>query len=430
MGPLGALHEVIANTAWIDTHEHFVEERQRLSDRAYRFRTFIGRTATVPPDWTALLVDYSLNDLVSAGLPRDSVARLLGEDLAADEKWPLVAPHLARARNTGYLRAVDVTTERLFGLRLSPETCEEIDARMRALRQPGYYERVLRTHAGIERCQVHSLDSDPFCETEYPDLLHQDLSIVPLVCGRHDSVERASGIEIDSLDDYLALIEWCFERFARRAVAVKCAWAYLRPMGVRRVHAPPKAAFELLRAGTATTEQAREVEDFLFDVCVRLATDHGLPVKLHLGYLDSIAQPELRFVHEHVQAAIELAQAYPATTFVTMHMAWPHQEELIAVAKQHPNVVVDLSWAWILAPVAAREFVRRFLTTVPSNKLLCFGGDYVVVENAVGHAALVRAGLEAALTDLVDDGWCSAAEASELAVRVMQSNAEEIFYAS
>jgi hypothetical protein len=109
---------------------------------------------------------------------------------------------------------------------------------------------------------VHSLDHDPFCESGYPDLLHQDLSIVPLACGRHDSLERASGIELDSIHDYVSLIEWCFERYARRAVAAKCAWAYLRPLQVRRVQAPPTAAFELLRAGKATTEQAREVEDF------------------------------------------------------------------------------------------------------------------------------------------------------------------------
>lgn len=422
-----ALHEVMATTAWIDTHEHLIEERLRLTDRSYRFPTFIGRVATLPSDWTALLVDYSLNDLVSAGLPRESARRLLQADLDPGERWQLVAPYFERARNTGYLRAVDLSTERLLGLRLSAVTCAEIDAGLRALRRPGYFRDVLHAHAGVERCQVHSLDHDPFCESEQPDLLQQDLSIVPLACGRHDALERALGVEIGSLDDYVALIESCFQRYARRAVAVKCAWAYLRPLRVRPVAAPPAAEFALLREGVATAAQRRAVEDFLFDVCVRLATENGLPVKLHLGYLDSIAQPEYAFVADHVRAASELAATYPGTTFVLMHMAWPHQEELMAVAKQHPNVVVDLCWAWILAPVATRDFVARFLTTVPSNKLLCFGGDYMVVENVVGHATLARAGLEAALTDLIDAGWCSVADACELAVRLMRTNAEEIF---
>ena len=73
-----------------------------------------------------------------------------------------------------------------------------------------------------------------------------------------------------------------------------------------------------------------------------------------------------------------------------MHMAWPHQEQLLAVAKHHPNVVVDLCWSWIVTPLSTREFVRRFLTTVPATKLLCFGGDYMTVECVVGHAEIAR----------------------------------------
>jgi hypothetical protein len=72
-----------------------------------------------------------------------------------------------------------------------------------------------------------------------------------------------------------------------------------------------------------------------------------------------------------------------------MHMAWPHQEQLLAVAKHHPNVVVDLCWSWIVTPVDARVRVRS-LTAVPATKLLCLGGDYMPVECVVGHAEIAR----------------------------------------
>ena len=109
-----------------------------------------------------------------------------------------------------------------------------------------------------------------------------------------------------------------------------------------------------------------------------------------------------------------LVQEYPQTTFVLMHMAWPQQEQLLALAKHQPNVVVEMSWAWTAAPRSAADFLERFLTTVPANKLLGFGADYQTVENVVGHAELARRGLERALQSLVDSEWLSIDDALQL----------------
>jgi hypothetical protein len=40
-----------------------------------------------------------------------------------------------------------------------------------------------------------------------------------------------------------------------------------------------------------------------------------------------------------------------------MHTAWPQQEQLLALAKHQPNVVVECSWSWTLAPRSTVEFV-------------------------------------------------------------------------
>jgi uncharacterized protein len=434
MDASAGLREVIEGTRWIDVHEHVVEERHVLAPGPHRFvDAAVAEPFVLPDDWTALIVLLALNDLTSAGLPAEARARVEGAELGPREKWDLVEPYWRLCRCSGYLRAVDLTTEALCdGMRLGPDTCVEIDARLRELRRPGYYRELLVDAAGVEWCQVHTLDleADPFCATEQPDLLAQDISIVPLALGRHEGAERASGIEVAGLDDYVAVIEHCFDRHAEAAVAVKCVWAYLRPLQTRPPATPPADAFELLRAGTASAEQQREVEDFLFDVCVRLAGERGLPVKIHFGTLHCNGQPQLRHVRDHVDAAIELAQRYPQALFVCMHMAWPHQEELMAVAKHYPNVHVEISWAWSLAPRATREFVCRFLTVVPASKLLGFGGDQVVAENVVGHAALARAGLRGALEDLVDDGWLAPADALDLAPMLMRGNAERLFGAA
>jgi uncharacterized protein len=110
-----------------------------------------------------------------------------------------------------------------------------------------------------------------------------------------------------------------------------------------------------------------------------------------------------------------------------MHTGWPQQEQLLSVAKHFPNAVVDLCWAWSLAPRSTTDFVQRFLTTVPASKLLCFGGDSMVVETIVGHAELARRGLQAALEGLVNDDWLTPDAALALVPQVMRGNALRIF---
>lgn len=431
MSGSSALAELIDETPWIDVHEHLVEERHRLRDDAYEFVEIFGEESSIPADWAGLIVGgYALDDLVSAGLAAPAVQAFTGDDLGPVEKWDAVADVMEAARHTGYMRAVDVTTERLFGQRLARDTCEEIDRHCRELRAPGYYRHVLNEVANIERCQVNSLEEDPFCETDMPDLLDQDISIAGLVRGRHLRAERLSGIHVGSLDDYVHVVEWVFDRYAPRAVAAKCFWAYFRSLAVGPVDGPPRRAFDRSRRHTEDWSDRRQVEDFLFRRCVELATERGLPVKLHLGSLAHTEDPHLREIYDCVADVTRLVQEYPRTTFVLMHMAWPQQEQLLALAKHQPNVVVEMSWAWSAAPRSACDFLQRFLTTVPATKLLCFGADYLTVENVVGHAELARRGLQHALEDLVRSDWLSIDDASELVPLLMHGNARRILPAS
>jgi hypothetical protein len=43
---------------------------------------------------------------------------------------------------------------------------------------------------------------------------------------------------------------------------------------------------------------------------------------------------------------------------------------LLAVAKQYSNAYIDMCWSWIINPVAAKDFLKKYLVTVPANKLL------------------------------------------------------------
>jgi hypothetical protein len=424
----GRLREAIDSTLWIDTHEHLVPERARLGAEACRFVDAADRTeAVIPADWTALIAGYCVNDMTAAGLPSESLADLRGDYLSPREKWSIAEPYFLAARNTGYLKAVDLSTDKLFGMQLAADTCEAIDVAARGLRRPGYYQRVLAA-AGVERCQVHSLDSeDDPCPDEWEEPLDQDLSLYPLVTGQHPRAETLARIDVRELRDYENVIEACFERSARRVVAAKCLWAYYRPLAVVPSDAPPAQGFLRLRRGSASPTDRRHVEDYLFLRALDHAAKHDLPVKLHVGYLAGNALPELAYLSHHVDDAAALAQSRPQNRFVLMHMGWPYQEHLIAAAKHLANVTVDLCWAWILAPWSTTDFVCRFLTTAPATKLLCFGGDYAAVETIVGHAEIARRGLENALERLIQADWMSTDTACAAVHQLMRGNAERLF---
>jgi hypothetical protein len=86
-----------------------------------------------------------------------------------------------------------------------------------------------------------------------------------------------------------------------------------------------------------------------------------------------------------------------------------------------------MCWAWLINPVGAKDFLKKYLVTAPANKVLTFGGDYVIVEPVLGHATIARRGIGLAWSELVEEGWLSMENALELVDTIMHGNARQIF---
>ena len=86
-----------------------------------------------------------------------------------------------------------------------------------------------------------------------------------------------------------------------------------------------------------------------------------------------------------------------------------------------------MCWSWIINPIAAKDFLKKYLVTAPANKILTFGGDYIPVEPVLGHAVVARRGIALALSELVEEGWLNLNRADELADMIMHKNARSIF---
>ena len=417
-----SVRERIDSTLFVDTHEHLVEEATRIDGA--------GTHPLVPCSDAALLLwDYAQDDLAVAGMPASEIRRLFSPDVAPGEKWAMLSPYWERCAATGPFMAVRLTANGLFGERtIDGDSFVRISEQMLEGAQGGLYRSTLRA-AGVETCQVNSLEAI-YCVTDLPDLLYQDICISWLSHGP-DLADLAlqTGIAASSLDEMHAVIDWFFIRYGRDAVAVKSLGAYQRRLDYVEVGASEAAPIfaSYARGEALSPDLEKRLQDHLMHYCISRATEYDLPVKLHCGAYGGHDLMPLERVRQNAADVCGLLVAHPDTRFVLMHMGYPYQAEFMALAKHYTNAYVDLCWAWIASPLAARRFVSEFLVTAPSNKLLTFGGDYQHVEPIVGHAELARRGLEQALTDLHNSGWLSEADALALVPRLMRGNALAVF---
>ena len=414
------LAALVAVTPLADTHEHLPDEDERL--RGEQFPC---------DDWSVLLSHYLNSDLLTAGMPQVELDRFLGRTLDPLAKWALIAPWWPAVKHTGYGRAVRLAVRELYGADdLSAATIAQVQAGYERVRRPGFYEDILVKRAGIASCQVNYLGGQPFHRSSQPTLLLQDLSIIGAHLGPNFAAYTAGYPgQVAELSDWHACLDWWFATCGPDAVAVKSQAAYSRGLDYADVPAERAAPVfkQVLNHEPVTAAERKDLEDHLFWYCVRRATAHGLPVKLHLGYYAGAGyMPPERLAANPAQAAA-LCRLAPDTRFVFMHIAYPHWPELLGVVKHYRNAYADLCWAWVIDPVGARQFLKQSLVTAPANKVFCFGGDYRPVEVVLGHALIARDGITRALRELVDEGWMTQGEALELVPALLHGNADTLF---
>ncbi len=422
----GSLHETILkkvfDTPFIDTHEHLLEEKSRLAGNFGFWKK--------ADDWSLLLSHYLDSDLLTSGMPQSTYDRFFSSQMDPLDKWTLLEPYWPAVKNTGYGQAVRITLRELYGVpELSGAAVKKIQMEYQRMRRPGFYRQILCELGKIESCQVNCL-SQPFGESNMPALLMQDLSIVGMFDGPDLSTfGKPSGIEARSLEDWHRVIDWWFQKYAHYAVAVKSQNAYSRDIDYEQVPAERvQGLFKKQSEGEKlTAAERKDLEDHLFWHAVKKATENHLPVKLHTGYYAGQNNMPLGRLLHNAGSATDLCRRAPDARFVFMHICYPYYEEMIAVAKQYANACLDMCWSWIINPVAAKDFLKKYLVTAPANKLLTFGGDYIPVEPVLGHATIARRGIALALTELIQEGWLSTNDAMELVDPLMHENARRIF---
>ncbi|MDX0408994.1 amidohydrolase family protein [Sinorhizobium medicae] len=428
MTVISKIRDAVESTPFIDTHEHLLEESQRISGE-------LDARLLPCDDFAYLFQDYVAEDLVAAGMPVSDLRRFLQPGLKPDAKFRLVDRYWRSIRNTGYSFALRHTFRTLYGEDdLTQDSHLRISAKYREFVKPGFYSEIFRA-ANVEHCHVNSLQRT-FFETSQPAMLRQDLSILGFCrcsAGDLNQIEAETGKRPGSLDEWLEIVDQYFEKYGPKAVAVKCQIAYSRSLDFSEVSKAKVAKIfpnqaDLTGALHAVgPEDLKMLQDFMIRYCLNKAEEYNLPVKLHTGILATTNKMFLRRVRDNASDLCYLLQEFPGVRFILMHIGYPYQHEFIALAKHYSNAYLDMCWAWIIDPVASTQFLKQYLVVAPSNKIFTFGGDYVSAEPIVGHAHLARLGISNVVSQLINEGWLSEEEAPSLINRLMRGNALEIF---
>ncbi|MCK4887180.1 MAG: amidohydrolase family protein [Planctomycetes bacterium] len=409
----------VAQTPLVDTHEHLVEEKLRVNP---------GKGDL--DDWTLLLKQYFDSEVSSAGMGQKDYDKFFSADYDPIRKWQILKPYWRFVKNTGYGRAVRITFKRLYDVDdLNDITIAKIQNSYEKTRKKGFYKYILKDICNIHSCQVNSLSS-LITESAQPELLMQDLSILDMILSPgSEKLSKPAGIKVKNLSDWHKVIDWWFGRYARYAVAIKSQHAYYRDIDYERVsQQEAEGAFrKTISKQQVTAQEKKLLEDHIFWYAVDKASANNLPVKLHTGYYAGHNYMTLARVVKNPASAAQLCKLGPDKKFVFMHICYPYYEQIITVAKHFSNAYIDMCWAWIINPVAAKDFLKKYIVAAPANKVLTFGGDYLCVEPVIGHAAIARMGISLALSELVEDGFITLSDAMELIDPIMHENAKTIF---
>ncbi len=406
-----------------DTHEHLLFEKVRTEQEV---------------DFFTLAGHYAMNEVISAGLGGEELARVRDPKAPLADRWRAFEPFWRSARYTGYGQALRIAMRDIYGTEISGQSIGRLNEAIRAANKPGLYSTVLREKARIDWCLVDT-DWTKVRRGAEPDYFLRaqrfDAFVTPASRRDVERLEKSFGVAIHTLADFRLALERRFDKALESGmVAVKSALAYRRDLLFREVAEPDAARdWERLMKGnveppkgfrSAKQRPFRDLEDHMFHQVVRLAEALRVPIQIHTGLLAGNSC----FVENTSPVALtNLFYLYPAARFDLFHIGYPYQEELGVLVKLFPNVYVDFCWAHIISPPAARRALDVWIETVPLNKILGFGGDYRFPELTYAHARMARQNIAQVLAGKVEAGLFDEAEAAGIGRMLLRDNALSLF---
>ena len=205
-------------------------------------------------------------------------------------------------------------------------------------------------------------------------------------------------ISVPSLADLEGLIDRLFDENARvGSRSIKSAIAYDRTL---QMDPAPRAEAERI-FGTSPSRISVADRKLFGDYIIRFfhecARDRGLVSQVHTG-LARLSGSNPLYVEP-------LLQDFPEVTFDLFHGGYPWIHEVAALAHNHPNVRINLTWLPQISTETASAALKEWIQVIPQVDRISWGGDCRTGEETYAALLAAKHSVARAVGDLVDDEY-------------------------
>ena len=402
----------------VDTHEHMRRENDWVENGPDILQDLFG--------------NYVPADLITAGAEPQAMQDLMDPNKDIKQRFEGIRKSWEATQFTGYGEAVRIVAKTIYGLdELTGDGLLNAQDKVKEIRSTGKRLEILHDIARLDHIQTDDFSWQCAPDISGPDFFLYDLSWANFCNGLIDinAIQTETGIEVKNLTTLRDSITAIFAKHAPCAIAVKSQHAYNRTLNwiERSDDEASEALNEILTKPSGEIDVATRLclGDWCWARGVEHTIEHNLPFKIHTGYYaGNNRMPVSRIPAGNMCA---LFSRYLDAKFVLMHISYPYNDELVALAKHYRNIWVDFCWAWSIDPYSSRDFLRRCIHAVPSNKLFAFGGDTGWPTSAMAYAIQARNEIQRALEAEIAEGYLTEKQAMEFATRIMHTNQYECF---
>jgi uncharacterized protein len=417
----------------IDTHEHLLPNQ--------------GFFIYAPGDYNqketnfyhVVCRGYLGADLSSAGAPAKWDTQRLKEG-NLDELWELYGKYLPYARATSYYHQLHEGFRVLYGFNepyFTPENIKPLSRQISA----NYADFTKWFDTACQKAGFELMFLDQWwsqmnvnIDTRHFALVFRVDNLVDYSVLRSQFEKASSGdvnnnpfilakqwnMPVKTLQDYLAVCDRCFKmNVEHHAVAIKIGPAYTRTLDIDEVPRSEAEALYSKPAESLAPLQKKRLQDFMFHWIVKTAAANDLPVQVHTGFLAG------NYRSEDNANPIKLNPfilAHPEARFILFHGGFPWHGTIAALAKNIPNVSIDMVWLPQISRETAVAALQQWLDCVPYNKMFC-GWDGHHIEESVGGLTVTEGVVAEVLADRVNNGRLTLEVAQEIARSIFRENA-------
>jgi len=426
------IKEAVDKVRIVDTHEHLVQEKERITRKPDLFETFLAH--------------YASSDLVSSGMPLKELERVRDPKLPLEERWKIFKPFWENIQNTGYAMSINIAVKDLYGVDgINEKTYKKLASRMEEANKPGLYQWILKEKSGIDVSILDGLSSslEDFDERFFAPVTRFDDFVMARERTDVEALAKRCGKPIHSFSDFVQALELAFEKASRIIVGVKIGLAYMRELRFDKVSQREaeevfvniynqrlfrrrqlNGRVERVPEGLSL-EETKPLQNFMVHRIIQLAEEKNLPIQIHTGLQEG---NENIITNSNPTLLINIFREYKKARFDIFHGSYPYTGELAVLAKNFQNVYIDMCWLHIISPYRARQALAEWLDVVPWNKIFGFGGDYIFAEGVYGHSVIARENIARVLIEKVEEGYFTEEQAVRLAQKLLRDNAHEFFF--